>query len=197
MSDLFGAAERLYDAMDRNGGKVVVRRQTKGPGTTGLINPPRVQGATLAAAARAGDTVLHVAAVSASGRLLAGDKLLVDGLTIVALDEVPCWPPTHPAGFTDVPVAPLPRDLASGLPVGFGFLADTPVPAMINSFPIRLVDGERIRSRDLQIIVPAWKLGEVVPGAWSILVNGREMAIQDATPTFEMNEVLKWSIQAR
>ena len=157
-----------------------------------------MQGATLAAAARAGDTVLHIAATSASGRLLAGDKLQVGGLTIDVLGEAPCWPAAHVApGFDLVPVAPLPRDLPAGLPVGFAYLADTTVPAMINGFPLKMIDGERIRSRDLSITIPAWKLGEVVPGAWSLIVNGREMAIQDAIPTFEMNEVIKWSIQAR
>ncbi len=199
MNDPHGTAERLADALARNGAPVVFRRQVKSAGLAGLINPPRLQDPVLGADAAAGDTTVQIAATSASGRLAAGDKIDLGGgfLLLVGADTA-ARPPTGPAGFAAVPVSPgVPRAVPAGTPVAFVFTADMPTFGRIAAFPRRLVDGERIRSRDLNLIVSAWQLGEIVPGAWSVFVNGREMSVEDATPSYEGGEIVSWSVQAR
>lgn len=192
-----GPAERYADALARKGATVTLRRKTSSAGPTPLVNPPRISLAFVRDPVPAGAELVPVEATVAVGRLLPGDQLLIGGVAYPVTGEAAVRQPAPGTPvFLWVPVQPLKASLAAGMNVGFKFAADFETSAMVNSFPIRLVDGERIKSRDLSVLIAAWKLPDI-DTAWTLIIRGREMAVQVASPTYERDEIVSWSIQAR
>lgn len=200
MNAICSDAARLQALVSRKGAQVTIRRSSKLPaGPAGLLNPPRLTGtATIAANLAAGATHMPLSAPGAVGRLVMGDLLLISPVALPVMADAPALPLNAPGGggWAAVPIEPLPFDMAAGTPVGFLWSADLRTFGMINSFPIRLVDGERIKARDLSILVSAYGLPAIDP-TWTVLAHGREMSIVGATPAFKRDDIVSWTIQAR
>lgn len=190
-----GAAERLSDAIARRGTQIIVRRFTSTPGPVPSLNPASFEGLTVGTAITAGDMSVTLAATKNRGRLIAGDVLWIGGIahTISQTTVARMGPP----GFNGVGLTvPAPAGFAVGLPVELVWTADLVCFAMIDSFPIRLVDGDRIQSRDLSLQFSAYLLPDFRP-TWSVFVAGREMSVVSAQPVFERGMIVRWSVQAR
>ncbi len=190
----------LADAIERKGAPIVIRRVSSSAGAVPLLNPPLFAGpVTIGAAAAIGATAIELDMARVSGRLLPGDCLQVGTLApIVVAAAAPARPVTQPGppGFSAVPVQPLLAPIAAGAAVQLAFAADLATFAMVQSFPVRLIDGERIRSRDLALKISAQLLPDLLP-TWSVILNGREMSVVGATPYYERGDVVAWDVQAR
>ncbi len=196
MSTPFGYAARLADAYQRTGAQILLRQVSGTGGPSPLINPPRVTGAVLSAPVSQMATAVSIAATTAAGRLVPGDIINAAGVQLVVTTAAAALPVMTP-GFGAIGIQPAPAAIASGTPVTFTFGADLIVFGEILSYPISLIDGDKIRSRDLQVKIAAYNLPDEIPPDWSIIINGREMAVLSAVPTFMRGEIMSWTIQAR
>lgn len=197
MTALFAAAERFDDAVARHGTFIVIRRYSTTPGPVPLLNPPTVQGPVLVGLpAAVGDTQISLLTVSASGRLVPGDVLaMVGGPTVTVATTTLAR--VFPSGFSQVGLtAPLTVPIAAYTPLNILYAADITVSAVIGSYPLRLIDGERIQSRDIQVTLGAFKAPDI-RSTWGLILLGREFSIVEATPAFERSTIVSWSIQAR
>lgn len=194
-------ARQTSDAIKFAGGgsTITLRRVARGTGATPYANPPSVEGATIAVAAGAGATTIAIAAEAASGQLLSGDQIIVNGLALTVGAPAPASAVYgQQVGFPSVSLqSPIPIALAAGVAISFAFSADQPIYAAIRAYPVSLVAGSGIQVGDLMVTIAAYNLGAAPQDTDLILFNGSTLEIVTITPFFVYGQAVKYQIQAR
>lgn len=185
------------DAVRRRGAPIVIRRLSPLPGPVPAISPPTLSADLVVDGAVApGATSISLRCSSAIGRLVAGDVLTIADQSLTVSTDTLARSQAGQNGFSAVPVTPVQAPIADGAAVSIAFAADLNTFAMINSFPRRLIDGERIKARDLSVVMGGLNLLAVEP-TWRLLFGGRVLSIVDAQPTYLRTEIARWDVQAR
>lgn len=193
-------APRMFaGACRRRGAAIVLRSVSTLPGPVPGVNPPTVVNPVASGALAAGATAIALRCDTAQGRLAAGDTISFGGgaLYTVSADTLANAAIGPGSGFSAVPVTPaLANPVADGTAATLAFAADITAYAMIEAYPLRLVDGQRILQQDLQIRLPCWKMPALQP-TWRVLFGGKTLSIVSSTPTFKRSEQVYWTLQAR
>ncbi|RVT96240.1 hypothetical protein EOD42_14095 [Rhodovarius crocodyli] len=140
----------------RRGIPVLIRTVTQsGGGMDQLRHPPAVDGAVVDGAHAQGATTLRLRAARLDGRFLTGDEIWVGGT--LPWPRVSAETPIEINGQVELPLSvPLAGPLANGeTVVGFGFTSDRRTKGNVESYPLRLIDGEMILASDRQVLVAA------------------------------------------
>jgi hypothetical protein len=181
------------NAVNQRGTLITLRRIAPGTGPAPLVNPPTVENATLATGAASGAQVVDIAA-AASGQLLAGDQIVLNGAAYTVAGNAPATP----AGFVSISLAqPLLTAYSAGTAVSFNFAADQSVYAVIASMPINLVNGSAVIMGDLRVTLAAYTLGAAPKATDQIIFNGQTYSVIGVMPYFIMGVPMRYDLQAR
>jgi hypothetical protein len=190
---------RVADALARRGNQRVTLRHLTTSGPPHLLpNPPTLVSPVLDGDTASGTSTIAIRAEDARGRMLDGDKLRIGDIIyrITATANSRALTATEP-GFDAVAITPgLVASLTDGAEITPIWSADTTVTALVQSYPLRLVDGTRIQSRDLMVTIAAYGLEQ--PSLTDQIIIGADIrSIMGVTPTYAGDRVVRWEIQAR
>jgi hypothetical protein len=178
------------------GGQVVIRRVSRLGGPDPQVNPPRFEAAVIDGSHSAGQGTVSIRCGSARGRLIAGDRIQPQGYPgelVVAAEAMATGNSFSAVVLTE----PLAAPLADGAAVGFRWTADVAVPAVVSSFPTRLLDNDKILVGDMMISVPAAAL-DIEPKVTDLVIfQGRTLGIVRSSPSIVQNRVVFHNIHAR
>ncbi|WP_029313215.1 hypothetical protein [Acidiphilium angustum] len=194
-------ARQTADAIKFAGGgsTITLRTVSRGTGPQPFANPPSVEGATIAANAAAGETNIALYAQAASGQLIAGDSVIVNGAAVTVGGNAPASSTFGTApGFPAVPLAsPLTMALTAGTPVSFSFGADKTVFTSVSAFPIALGTNADVQIGDLRFTIAANAVAAMPTDTDLVLFNGDILSIVSVTPIYLYGQAIKYQIQAR
>ena len=174
-------------------GAPIIYRTSTGNGAT--LNPPTGGAWTVATAAAAGATAISIKATLTTGRLLAGDKLTVNGETYTITAPVSAASNT----FSNLPITPPLADPAAvGAPVTFEFACDRPVLAAVAGYDAsQLLGGIVVGSR--RVVITQERLtaaGIPTPtAADSVLIEGQRFRVKSAAATYQGAEPFVWDLE--
>lgn len=189
-------ARRLKIAAEYSGAKITLRRRTATAGPQPLLNPPIAVAVTVLSTTAQGLGTITLTGTDLRGRVLVGDKFTIAGdATVYTVTQQKDAASNQIVALAFSPV--LAAQAAAGAAVSFTWSADKTLYAQVNSFPIRMVDGERIKMTDMQIILPASGVTpDPTPGE-QIIFRGKTLEIRMVWPMLELGVPVAWTIQAR
>ena len=195
-------AQLFANALKRRGRTIYLRTVQMGP--SGPI-PALLTTPVLGAALEPGATTLVLNCASASGQLCAGDTIILPGapptpLTVGGTAQATPLALNSQPGFASVPLAAAyaGTTMASGTAVTLTFAADTPILALVNTYPVNLVDGTLIEAFDLRVVIAAWQQTAPDPSNQKLVIDGQVRSILRVDPTIGPGgELEKWAVQAR
>ena len=191
---------RAWDGYQRRGDAFILRRISKINGL--LPNPPILSGAALDGAVIAGARQLSIRADVATGRIVAGDKIILSGRILeVATDTAARAISQDPAvvavpGFTNVPlVRALPISAADGAVLDFAWKGDSEIKGRVEAFDTS-IGANGIIAGDLGVTIPSYGIDPptIID---ELLIDGRIRSIQSITPVLARGVAVTWHVHAR
>jgi hypothetical protein len=192
-------AQLFANALKRRGRVITLRTVTMGAGgpIPALLSTPVLMSDLLN-----GATAFNLACTSASGSLMPGDVIAFGAAKVTVAAPVQATPlsATSSPGFIAVQLsepysgATIPAGTAASLT----FAADVPIYAMVNAYPVNLVDGKLIEAFDLRVVIAAWQQATPDPATQKLVIDGQVRSILRVDPTYGPGgELEKWAVQAR
>ncbi len=174
-------------------GAPITYRTPTGNGAT--LNPPTTPSVTVSTAAAAGATALSVKATLVTGRVLAGDKLTVNGETYTITAAVSAVSNV----FSNIPLdRPLSAAAALNAPVTLSYACDRPVLAGVAGYDASQLLGGIVVG-DRRVIVMQERLtaaGIPTPtAADSILIEGKLFRVKNAAATYNGATPFVWDLE--
>jgi hypothetical protein len=193
---------RFADAVERKGVQGVLRRIGYLGGASG--NPPMLDFPVIDGNFAIGAVEISIRAQAAEGRLVAGDRLMLQGLPgalVVEAENVargPGYDPANPVvpGFDQVQLTvPLTAPIADGALITPCWIADQPVWFMESDFSLR-EQSDQILEGDLSVSIAAF--GVARPNALDVLlVDGFARSIVNVARKTVRGQTVAWIVQAR
>jgi len=193
-------SESVYDLAQMIGDQgmsVVIRNLTTVTGPQPYPNPPSLS----ADFAVSGTAALHATSITfagslVNGRLLAGDAFKLG--TDPTLYTIGTLIQSSRNAFTGVSFSPgLVHAATNGESVAFTFSADTTVPALVTSFPSRLVNGTTIQASDKQVRFLASSLSYEPVVTDKIFMFGEVYSIVNPRPIQIQGVIWAWACHVR
>lgn len=174
-------------------GTPILYRTPTGNGTT--LNPPTVNSLTISTAAPAGAVALSIKATLVTGRVLAGDRLTVNGETYGITAPVTATSNV----FSAIPLdRPLTAAAAVGAVVTLSFACDRPTLAAVAGYDASQLLGGIVVG-DRRVIVMQERLtaaGIPTPtAADSVFLEGRWWRVKNAAATYEGPAPFVWDLE--
>lgn len=188
------AAQRTQRAISRVGQDVIIRYVTSGGGAVPTLNPPNYSTLTANGNQLAGFTTLAIKGKNLSGKLIQGDVINVAGDTTNYTVQSDASATSNALTASISPA--LSQNVTDGAAITITFAADVTVPAVVNSFPMRLIDGTRIQQSDLQVTVPAQNITQPTM-IDKVIVNDVLKQIVNVYPYWLNGVITHYTIQAR
>lgn len=191
-------AQRLKAAVQRRGATIALRRVSTSAAPGSLSNPPILISPVIDGAPSAGATVIAIRANDAQGRMINGDRLVIAGTSYRVTQTAEARDfDTPTAGFDNVHISPgLRANVADGTSVTPAWIADEKVPAIIQAYPQRLVDGTLITARDLELLIPSHEIDQ--PELTDLVLIGDDLrSIVSVQPIYTGSTIVQWRVQAR
>ena len=164
-------------------------------GNQNTLNPPTGSGWTLSAAASAGATAISIKATLTTGRLLAGDQVMIGGAAYTIAAPVTAAANT----FANVSLtAPLAAAATAGTPVSFLFACDRPIKAAVRAFQAEQLLGGIVVG-DQRLVIPHAVLDAAgVPqepsAADSVLIGATRWKVKTAVAARQAGEPVLWQL---
>ncbi len=175
---------------------IVVRNFTTLPGSPPYPNPPTTLGLTVNGAFGLGVTSINFSGSLVNGRLIAGDSFFLGADPTVYTISAPLNAASN--GFTGVAFAPgLVVAATNGESVAFTFSADTTLPALVTSFPSRLINGVTIQASDKLVRFLASGLSFNPTITDKLILFGEVYSIINPRPIQVQGTIFAWACQAR
>jgi len=192
--------EMVYDLaamIGDQGMNVVVRNLTTVTGPQPYPNPPSYsEDFAVSGGAAPHATSITFAAKLVNGRLLAGDTFQLGSDPTVY--TVATTIQSSANAFTGVAFTPgLAVAATNGESVTFAFSADTTVPALVTSFPSRLVNGTTIQASDKQVRFLASGLPYAPVATDKIFMFGEVYSIVNPRPIQIQGTIFAWACHVR
>jgi hypothetical protein len=201
---LSGRQIQFANAVKRRGTLVTLRRATTTGGPAPLSIPPVIENPLVSATKAQGSTSLSISAAIANGALVAGDQMIINGVTYTITSQISAQPNNSSSpGFLNVPFTPgLASSVTAATPISFVFSLDQSVYVTVGSYNQALIDGTVIQSSDLQFTLASWNLATgtaiVQPNqSDQIIFNGTQFGIVSTMPKFMQGTIVGYLIQAR
>ena len=185
---------RTNRLISRTGKVITYRRITKVAGPNPAINPPSTGSLQAAAIALTGDTTISLTSPSVSGRLVAGDKLIIAGAVYTLTGAVTAVGNVFP-GLAFTPA--LAADVAAGDAVSVTFSADVLVTARISGFSENMMGGTLVQIGDFNVVIPATQITFTPTIVDKLIIDGTPRSIVSVTPQYAASFPASWRIQAR
>ena len=192
--------EMVYDLaamIGDQGMNVVVRNLTTVTGPQPYPNPPSLSSNF----AVSGGASIHATSITFAGSLVNGRLLAGDKFTLGASPTVYTIGTTIQSSanaFTGVVFSPgLSVAATDGESVAFTFSADTTVPALVTSFPSRLVNGTTIQASDKQVRFLASSLSYAPVVTDKVFMFSEAYSIVNPRPIQVQGTIFGWSLHVR
>ncbi len=185
--------QQFANAVAQRGATIYLRTPSTSP-----ASPPMTGPLTCDAAAQ-NATVVTLRSDTAIGAIVPGDVLLLGTQKLVVSNTISAAPDLVNGGDAFVGVAftpPLSAAVTANTALTVRWSADKPLKAMVDAYPVTLVDGELILQSDLRVTMAAYR-NPVPELAQQLVIDGVPRSIKNISPVRIRNDIIKYQLQAR
>lgn len=179
----------------KNSAPIIYRRITRLNDVTPAENPPSTSSLLVNGATSSGATTISLKAATLTGYLRTGDKFTLGGVVYTVAADTAAAVANAIAVVTFSPA--LAANAANNAPASMTFVGQTSLRGTVSAYPIRLIDGTLIQSRDLRIIIAAADLPVDPQTEDDVTFAGEVRKVVNATPRYVKDVVAGWDIQVR